>query len=216
MSGGRRRKLFPVVPNGERRRRVRILDMPTWQVFLVRNRVDQGEGYEHVRLPYSLAERLCDAKVITGVPSPVHSHPINAVKLISLDWVQLDGLLDIPDSDLRTHQNMYRKEALNELKVAAARVGAITPPPVQTIPDGPTGRTPAKPPEPENLSRKQVEKLLSKPKPSVRSGIDLGCVLDKATLQLFGGTAIVRDAADSCQFGLRGKLRRAKSPKKEG
>jgi hypothetical protein len=193
---------------------VRIDDLMYWQVFLLRSGTEPG--YEHVILPRATLELLEQDHMITRTPSTMkYKTPVDAVLLISMSWVKLDGAQSVSQESLRTHVNLYRKQELAELLKAAKRLDL-----------SPTGRKPAQPSEPENLSRRQVERLLgrsleklgvetSKPSPwkppvQARVTVDMACMVDKATLQLFAGTVVVRDVAEGCMFGFRNQLRRAK------
>lgn len=169
-------------------------------------------GYEHVKLPRSLLERLAKVRVIKGELTPSCAQPIDVVRLDSLSWGHVSGHREIPVNDLRTHQSLYRKLELAKLLTEAQQLGSIVPADPGSFIEAIQSHLPKPPKPPEQLLVK-AEPSKWQP-PSVRSGIDLACVMDKAALQLFGGTSVVRDAADGCMSGLRGKLRRARAQRR--
>jgi ABC-type dipeptide/oligopeptide/nickel transport system permease subunit len=196
----------------------RIDDLLYWQVFLLQS--GDAPVREYVIVPRKMLELLEKDHTITKTPSNMpngvgYKVPVDAVLLVSMSWVELDGTQPLNPSYLRNHMNLYRKQELAELLKAVKRLEL-----------SPTGRVPAQPPEPENLSRQQIEKLLAvglkepgvepskpsawKPPAQVRTTVDVACMVDQATLQLFAGTSVGRDVADGCMFGLRNKLRIAK------
>jgi hypothetical protein len=189
---------------------VRIDELPYWQVFLLRSGTESG--YEHVIVPRKMLELLEQDHVIAKPYSTTeYRTPVDAVMLINMLWVKLDGTQLVDAISLRTHVNLYRKQELAELLKAAKRLEL-----------SPTGRVPVQPPPPGNLSKEQVEKWLKEPgvikqyPMRARATVDMACMVDQATLQLFAGTSVVRDVADGCMFGLRNKLRRAKAKAKGG
>jgi hypothetical protein len=224
---------------------VRIDDLMSWQVVLLPSGVDSWvpsggteaarlkelllRRYEHVILPRVVLEALEQSHVIGTAPLPLtkkYKTPVDAVLLVNMTWVRLDGAQIVRPELLRTHVNLYRKLVLADLLEAVKRLNPAWMPLYSatgqlSAPD----KVPARPPEPENPAKQQVEKVFAKGmkelgverakpspgRPPTRSAVDVSCLIDKATLQLFEGTAVVRDVVSGSVFGLRDQLRRAKA-----